>query len=592
MNSTTSLQHHGTEPQGRFAALLRNATVGEPHTNTAQTITFVYKQADEDVDVAVSADASTRQVSDVADALSFILKAAGMAENTHAGLLAAIGFAAGRTVWIKAPDKLVGRRLPNTGDDVSDENAARRWRYAWQKIEAEQERIGLCLVERQAGGRNREGQDESSRLRVPVVQFVADVVAAAKQQPSFRQKRGDCLENAAKQIVADIRGDYRRAPDKYRRPRTDDESRLTALTNRASTDISKALDILTANGGDIDEYFETLKRLAIRKHQEAAAPVTPNVSSLPIESIRESQAGGGAEEGTTFRHRCDDGKAMLQAFAAAGAYSFDVTLRDTKQKVEFMADVPFAWLSEQLPRMLEKADRLESSLIVRPRVGDGCALVQLDDLNAETVARLSDFAVCALETSPNNYQAFVAVSGVADEKERESVRARLIAAAAADKGATGAARLAGSFNAKEKYRQADNSFVCVRLVSVSPGRTVTVAELDAAFLLAAIPPQPTPSVSDSDEKRGVVARVPRREPSYEKAMASVRRKADGSVDRSAVDALFAVTCLNWNWTPAETVNILRRNSPKAAEKSRDNYAERTVAWAESQARKDSYASTH
>jgi hypothetical protein len=276
---------------------------------------------------------------------------------------------------------------------------------------------------------------------------------------------------------------------------------------------------------------------------------------------------------------------MLQAFASVGAEVCDVTLKGTKQKLEFMADVPAAWLSEQLPTMLEKADRLECSLIVRPRVADGCVLVQLDDLNAETVARLSDFAVCVIETSPEKLQAFVAVSDVADEKEREVLRARLIAATGADKGATGAARLAGSFNAKEKYRQGDNSFVCVRLVSVAAGRMVTVAELDAADLLAALPPQPTPSVADADadEKRGVVARVSRREPSYAKAQASVRHKTDGSIDRSAVDALFAVTCLNWKWTESETLDILKRNSPKAAER-RDDYAERTVAWAVTQAR--------
>jgi hypothetical protein len=271
MNNST---HHTIEPQGRFNALVRNATAGEPRTNTAQTITFVYKPTDEDTNAGVdtNADASTRQVSEVADALSFILKAAGMAENTHAGLLAAIGFAAGRAGWIKAPDKLVGRRLPNAAETVSDENAARRWRYAWQKIEAEQERIGLCLVERQAGGRNRDGQDESSQLRVPLVQFVADVIADAKRQPNFHTKRGECLETAAQRLVADIGGDYQRALDKYRRPRTDDESRLTALTNRASTDISKAFDILAANGGDFDEYFESLKRLAIQKHQNAPPP--------------------------------------------------------------------------------------------------------------------------------------------------------------------------------------------------------------------------------------------------------------------------------------------------------------------------------
>ena len=51
------------------------------------------------------------------------------------------------------------------------------------------------------------------------------------------------------------------------------------------------------------------------------------------------------------------------------------------------------------------------NLIIRP-IGQGVAFVQLDDLNAEQLDRVRPAVFIIHATSPGNYQAWIAVSGV------------------------------------------------------------------------------------------------------------------------------------------------------------------------------------
>lgn len=78
-------------------------------------------------------------------------------------------------------------------------------------------------------------------------------------------------------------------------------------------------------------------------------------------------------------------------------------------------------------------------------------IVQLDDLRAATVNPIKSFVSCVTETSTAKYQAFVAISDGAYYEARE-IRRRLISGTQADTGATGAFRVAVSFNAKAKHR--------------------------------------------------------------------------------------------------------------------------------------------
>ncbi len=69
--------------------------------------------------------------------------------------------------------------------------------------------------------------------------------------------------------------------------------------------------------------------------------------------------------------------------------------------------------------------------------------------------------------------------------------------------------------------------------------------------------------------------VPRTPPSYERCLQSVKLKTNGKPDRSDADLLFAVTCLDWGFSFAETGALLNQVSAKARAR-RDDYVQRTV----------------
>src|SRR6185369_11772422 len=107
---------------------------------------------------------------------------------------------------------------------------------------------------------------------------------------------------------------------------------------------------------------------------------------------------------------------------------------------------------------------------------------QLDDLSGSQLDRVCRFSFLVLETSPENFQAWVAVTDATPETIR-----RVKKAAGADRNASGATRLAGSYNFKSKYAP---NYPRVRLHSIAPLLVVTVGQLDRAGLIA--PKEHTP----------------------------------------------------------------------------------------------------
>jgi hypothetical protein len=80
---------------------------------------------------------------------------------------------------------------------------------------------------------------------------------------------------------------------------------------------------------------------------------------------------------------------MLDTFASVGATRFDVT-RTTRagDKEWFRRSVSLAELARTLPAMLDHATAEPRNVIVRP-YGPGVTFIQLDDLNADNLARLA-----------------------------------------------------------------------------------------------------------------------------------------------------------------------------------------------------------
>ena len=158
--------------------------------------------------------------------------------------------------------------------------------------------------------------------------------------------------------------------------------------------------------------------------------------------------------------------AMLIVFEGIGVRSFALTLTDeTGRKVSFSLFSAGVFHSA-LPSLLDHAIDNRLNLIVRPSTPPGLSLIQLDDLSESQVDRLLPFAFLTLETSPGNFQAWLAVKDGASDTAR-----RVKKATGADPTASGASRIAGSQNFKAKYAP---TFPFIRLAQVSPGLTLTL----------------------------------------------------------------------------------------------------------------------
>ena len=179
---------------------------------------------------------------------------------------------------------------------------------------------------------------------------------------------------------------------------------------------------------------------------------------------------------TTPAH--DSARAMLDAFASVGARTCDLTITTRHGRKEaFHRTVPVDRLRSGIAAILDKAAGAEHNVIVRPR-GPSVVFIQLDDLNAIAAQRVRDVAFLGLRTSPGNHQAWLAIppaNGAGDLAR--SLRQTL----GADLAASGATRVAGSLNFKDKYAP---DFPRVEITLTAPGLVVGKEELAHRGLIA------------------------------------------------------------------------------------------------------------
>jgi len=256
-----------------------------------------------------------------------------------------------------------------------------------------------------------------------------------------------------------------------------------------------------------------------------------------------------------------EAQTMLDTFASVGATRFDVT-RTTRagEKDWFRRSVPLAELARTLPAMLDAATAAERNVIVRPH-GPGVSFIQLDDLGLDRLARLAPAVFLILETSPGNFQAWLAISG----REDKELARRLRRGTGADATASGATRVAGSLNFKEKYAPA---YPRVVIHMKHPGHGTTAAELECLGLVA--PPEefrPLPPARVS---------VGRTWPSYSVALDGAPADSEGQgPDRSRADFVWCMTAITWGFGTEATTERLLEESSKARAAGKD-YAEMTV----------------
>jgi hypothetical protein len=262
-------------------------------------------------------------------------------------------------------------------------------------------------------------------------------------------------------------------------------------------------------------------------------------------------------------------RAMLDLFASVGATRFDVTWTSAAgEEQNFRRNCMTAYLARILSAVLDDAAKKQRNVIVRPRGGSGVTFVQLDDLDADKLARVAPAVFLILETSPGNFQAWAALAEIAD---KDFVR-RFKKGAGADATASGATRIAGSLNFKAKYAP---DFPRVAIREAHPGRVTTADQLDQLGLVAApeIVAEPPKGISPPRSRPGPGNR---KWPSYARCLdgAPLNSEETGP-DTSRADFVWCMTAITWGWTQDETAERLMEESTKAQANGR-GYADLTA----------------
>ena len=274
---------------------------------------------------------------------------------------------------------------------------------------------------------------------------------------------------------------------------------------------------------------------------------------------------------------------MLDAFVASvGVRAFDLSILDINGNEVQGKQRPNSSLAElrrALDWTLHNATRNQQSVVIRPRPTTA-APIQLDDLEADPAQKLRPYSFLVLCTSPGSFQAWLALSDVpSDNDVLKAYKRRLKrGVGGADKSATGATRIAGSFNFKTKYAP---NFPLVEMTYVNAGHTVTMAELEQAGLVA--PPEEADIAPGSVPQQFRPARstAVRKWPDYQRALsgAPLNRAGDGP-DRSLADFMWCKWALERGWSVEETAARLIEVSEKAGGQARggdEGYA-RVTAW--------------
>ena len=244
---------------------------------------------------------------------------------------------------------------------------------------------------------------------------------------------------------------------------------------------------------------------------------------------------------------------MLDAFASVGAQQFDMTFTDAAgSKVGFYACRSAAHLRPTMDDIFSGSADRKHNVIVRPRAARA-TLIQLDDLGEDAVERLQPVSFLVVRTSPGNYQAWVAVV----DGDAEFAR-RLRKGAGADLNASGATRISGSLNFKEKYAP---NYPRIETVFADPGKLVTQSDLEALGFVA--PREPAGPVTARIARRRQGARG---WPNYQRCVDNApQARAGGRPDISRADFTFCLLAIDWGWSVEEAAARLLQESGKAQE---------------------------
>ena len=167
-----------------------------------------------------------------------------------------------------------------------------------------------------------------------------------------------------------------------------------------------------------------------------------------------------------------------------------------------------------------------------------------------------------LETSPGNFQAWLALSG----KVETDLARRVRKGAGADATASGATRVAGSFNFKDKYAP---HFPRVKIHSARFGYLTTTAELKLLGVIA--PPNQFPPLRVTYTPS--LSHRKRQWPDYTHSLERAPLNSEGTgPDTSRADIVWCMTAITWGFGIEETANFLMQEPRSKAHTRGEFYA--------------------
>jgi hypothetical protein len=278
------------------------------------------------------------------------------------------------------------------------------------------------------------------------------------------------------------------------------------------------------------------------------------------------------ETGSAAETPASKALAMLSAFASVGARAFNLTLTDDtngdKVPGGYRPNAPLEQLRRTIGRVLQDAERFRYNVIIRPRC-TAATLIQLDDLDEAKAERIAPQSFIAFQTSPGNYQAWVAV----EKDAPEDFARRLRKGMAADATASGSTRIAGSLNFKAKYAPA---YPRVEITRTNAGNITSMAALEQGGFVAPVeePRPPRPTYTRPTTPSGRPSR--KKWPSYEFCVSHApKTHGEDRPDISRADFTWCRTAIEWGWSTEDTAARLMQLSEKARAEG-ERYADLTA----------------
>lgn len=241
----------------------------------------------------------------------------------------------------------------------------------------------------------------------------------------------------------------------------------------------------------------------------------------------------------------DDALDTLEAFAKVGASDplEILSLDDVTRKFKSWTPLP-GEAEEKFPEWIEATIKQERSFIPR-MMGAGeerfRPLIQIDDCRIEHVRRLDDLGFVEIETSPGNWQVWLALPEGTSETERDEIWDGILRALnptndpkGPNKGSAGSVRWPGSKNFKPDRGGCDVILSKIRL-----RRRTSRTELQSRglFVPPPEPQKPVRSRANAKESGSRELRLPDYEREFERF---------GGDDRSKADQGWSVICAGMN----------------------------------------------